>query len=102
MRKAATEPKGDVAVTASAAGSLETITIRAAWPATMARKSAAELVIAVTEDGLETHVRSGENRGRTLSHSAGVRLLKTVGHLEAHRACVSVTTSIKLGSAWNR
>jgi hypothetical protein len=102
IRKAATEPKGDVAVTASVGGSLETITIRAVWPATMTRKSVAELVMALTEDSLETHVRSGEDRGRTLSHSAVVRLLKTVGHLEVNRPDASVTTSIKLDPTWKR
>ena len=39
----------------------------------------ADIVVAITEDGLQTRATRGENRGRTLSHVAVVRLLTTIG-----------------------
>ena len=38
-----------------------------------------DVVLAVTEDGLTTNVRGGENGGKTLTHSAVVRELRKLG-----------------------
>jgi len=43
----------------------------------------ADIVIAITEDGLRTDVKRGENHGRTLSHAAVVRQMSTVGEISA-------------------
>ena len=39
----------------------------------------ADVVLAITEDGLVSHVAGGENSGRTLAHSAVVRELRVIG-----------------------
>ncbi|MCA1827654.1 MAG: DUF1223 domain-containing protein, partial [Myxococcales bacterium] len=43
----------------------------------------AQLLVAVIEDGLVSHVTKGENEGRTLSHTAVVRSLTGVGSVAA-------------------
>lgn len=43
---------------------------------------AADVLLAVTEDGLATHVANGENGGKTLHHAAVVRQLRQIGELE--------------------
>jgi len=40
-----------------------------------------DVVLAVTEDNLESTVRSGENSGRELRHTAVVRDFRTLGQL---------------------
>jgi len=40
-----------------------------------------EVFLAITEDGLSTQVRNGENGGRTLQHSGVVRELREIGSL---------------------
>jgi hypothetical protein len=40
-----------------------------------------DIVVLVTENGLHTDVKRGENHGRTLSHAPVVRYLATVGHV---------------------
>jgi hypothetical protein len=41
--------------------------------------SKAQVVLAITEDGLTSNVRDGENRGRTLHHAAVVRYFHQLG-----------------------
>lgn len=41
----------------------------------------ANVILAITEDGLETHVGGGENGGRVLRHSAVVRGFRRIGQL---------------------
>ena len=43
---------------------------------------AVDVLVALTEDDLSSAVKSGENKGRTLSHVAVVRKLQTLGALE--------------------
>lgn len=43
----------------------------------------AQVLVAVVEDGLVSHVTKGENEGRTLSHTAVVRSLTGVGSIAA-------------------
>ena len=41
----------------------------------------ADVVLAITENGLRTHVGGGENAGRWLEHSAVVRTLRVIGSI---------------------
>lgn len=43
------------------------------------------VLLAITEDNLTTHVRSGENGGRQLTHQAVVRYLRPLGAVTAGR-----------------
>jgi hypothetical protein len=55
-------------------------------------------VLAVTEDGLTSDVRRGENHGRVLTHTAVVRLLKTMGDAGAG----SLEREIVVDPSWQR
>jgi hypothetical protein len=60
----------------------------------------ADLLVAITEDHLRTDVKRGENQGRTLTHAAVVRDLRTVGDVPAPSSSAEV--KVKLGSDWVR
>src|SRR5262245_21938038 len=60
----------------------------------------ADLLVAVTEDHLRTDVKRGENQGRTLTHAAVVRELRTVA--EGVGPSSSADARFKLASDWAR
>ncbi len=60
-----------------------------------------ELLLAVTEDDLGSHVLRGENSGRDLHHSTVLRTLTPVGTFAAKDASWSGTKAIALGKDWN-
>jgi hypothetical protein len=60
----------------------------------------AEIIVAVTEDLLRTEVKRGENQGRTLTHAAVVREMRTVG--EALGPSASADVKIKVAPDWAR
>jgi hypothetical protein len=57
----------------------------------------AELVLALTESGLSSQVKRGENAGRTLRHAAVARALQVVGPAKA-----TATARLELQPRWNR
>ena len=102
LREAARQPKGTVSLTPAVAGSTAaTLQIHWSIPASVPRRSSADLIVAVTEDDLSTQVLRGENRGRQLVHSAVVRSLVTVGHANVNEREASVTTTVTLDRHWN-
>jgi hypothetical protein len=60
----------------------------------------ADLMLAITEDGLETKVARGENRGRFLAHTGVVRLLKKLGTSDGKES--SFEEIIGFDPAWRR
>jgi hypothetical protein len=60
----------------------------------------ADIIVAVTEDGLQSAVRSGENRGRTLYHAAVVRQMKTIGEVKDGSAAAQA--DVALAPEWKR
>ena len=60
----------------------------------------ADIVVAVTEDHLSTEVKRGENQGRTLTHAAVVRELRTVA--EALGPSPSGDVKFKIAPEWIR
>ena len=60
----------------------------------------ANIVVAITEDGLRSDVTRGENRGRRLTHVAVVRQLGVVG--EAAGATAFVERPLPVTSEWRR
>jgi hypothetical protein len=60
----------------------------------------ADLLLAITEDGLRTEVKHGENQGRTLTHAAVVRELVTVGTVTAAGGPLRATVHVDEG--WRR
>jgi hypothetical protein len=60
----------------------------------------AEVIVALVEDGLQTDVKRGENKGRMLTHAAVVREMTTVG--EVTNDGTAVRAELKIGQDWRR
>ncbi len=101
--EAARQPKAivDVATTAEGSDRLR-VQVRVQVPAGVPRRGAAEVVLALTEDGLATKVVRGENGGRTLRHAAVARSLTTIGVIEAATGDTTQHGSVWLSADWSR
>ncbi len=91
-------PRGIMKIAIEPHGDRVGVTIAAGMPATASRGQRAEIVLAVTEDGLTSDVRRGENHGRVLTHVAVVRQLLTLGDAGA----ASVQREIVIDPSWQR
>jgi hypothetical protein len=102
VRAAAALPKATVRVNAGppADGRIE-VGVRVDVPSTIARNGAADLLVALTEDRLQTRVRGGENASRTLTHDAVVRSLSVAGTLAPGVAHVEGTAHLSVAKAVN-
>src|SRR5262245_13977121 len=60
----------------------------------------ADVLVALIEDGLQSDVKRGENKGRTLTHAAVVRELATAGEVTEDGA--AVRTELRIGQDWRR
>jgi hypothetical protein len=58
-----------------------------------------KVLMVITEDGLSTAIKSGENGGRTLQHAAVVRQLKELG--TATNGQFEITADVAAHSDWN-
>ena len=68
-----------------------------------ARGDRADIVVAITESGLRTDVKRGENHGRTLAHAPVVRYLATIGTVPADgSSSASARADIPLAADWQR
>jgi hypothetical protein len=65
------------------------------------RGDRAEILVAVTEDQLQSDVRSGENRGRLLMHTALVRELRMIGGTPAQSE-PPARTELTIAPDWQR
>lgn len=59
----------------------------------------ADVLLAITESGLATHVGNGENQGRTLQHAGVVRSLTQIGRIDG--TTYAAEMPVKLNSEWN-
>ena len=64
-----------------------------------ASSKGADVMLAVTEDGLSSNVRAGENSGRHLAHVAVVRSLRRVGGVDA-KGAYKGSIPLALGKDW--
>jgi hypothetical protein len=63
----------------------------------------ADMLLAVTESGLESSVAGGENGGRRLRHSAVVRSITSLGKLDTKKdGAYSAEARLNLRPDWNR
>jgi hypothetical protein len=97
-KAAAGEPHGTVTVTPGVRG-VHPVHIAVAG---LPPHSAAQVLLAVVEDGLSSKVERGENQGRTLPHTAVVRALKGVGSIAATAAAWSGEAEVPHDPAWKR
>jgi hypothetical protein len=95
VTRAANSPKGRARLTLAGTEPLHATLLLEGLPDAHA---AAEVWLAVTEDGLESRVQRGENAGRTLHHAAVVRTLRRVGNATAGAQDVPLT----LAASWRR
>lgn len=58
--------------------------------------------LAITEDGLRTNVRRGENGGKTLDHVSVVRKMKLLGTLAAADKTYEAETALAFDSNWKK
>ncbi len=77
--------------------------LHAGRPESLAPGETAEIYVALTEDGLVSAVRAGENGGKTLRHAAVVRQLRKIGST-AFPGGAEFTGSqkLRLPAGWNR
>ena len=100
IASAASRPAASVSVTASASGDRAHVEVTVEVAPQVERKSTANILVAVVEDGLATKVERGENRNRTLPHSAVVRSLTAIGSLSPEMAVQSVSVDLPLAPEW--
>src|SRR5260370_42428563 len=105
IREAAHRAKTQISITAETpskrdAGRFE---VRVRNVAGIADQEPADVWIAVTEDGLETAVKAGENAGRNLQHAAILRSLQKIGAIPARGSSPFVLDQqVKFKSNWKR
>ena len=100
IEKAGQQPKAAVSVAARADGDRLNIDVRVDARAAVALRETADIMVAVTEDHLETHVRRGENGGRVLKHTAVVRSMSTVGAVSPEHRTFSITAPLASSRDW--
>ena len=77
----------------------EQVSVRVSLGPSTTRAAKMNVLLAVTEDGLVSEVRRGENANRTLSHVGVVRDLRRVARVDA-AAGATTTTTVKLSPKW--
>jgi hypothetical protein len=62
-----------------------------------------DVVLAITESGLRSSVKSGENHGRTLLHTSVVRKLQSVGSINPRNTrTLSAQPVVRIDSSWTK
>jgi hypothetical protein len=78
-----------------------TVSVAVAELPPIGRDDRADIVVAITEDGLRSDVKRGENHGRTLAHAAVVRHLAAIGEALVDGPS-SARAEIAIGAGWQR
>jgi hypothetical protein len=99
--EASARPHGAIAIALEAASSGRVaVSVTATGLPSLSRSNRADILVAVTEDGLTSNVRAGENSGRKLVHAAVVRRLTTAGEAVGEQAMAR--TDVALDREWQR
>jgi hypothetical protein len=104
IEKASRDEKTNVTITPDKAGGKNSprFSISVAKLNADTSHDAAEVWIAVTEDGLHSSVSAGENKGREMNHVATLRTLRKIGVADPGKdVSFSGDTDVKLNSHWN-
>ncbi len=100
IRDAASKPKASLDVT-NVAVEGESVSFRLAGRGLTAGESPPDVLIAITEDGLQTDVPRGENAGTTLRHTGVVRTFKKIGVARADGS-FQYDVKLPLEHSWHR
>ncbi len=96
IARAARQPKADVSLNWTAGA----LSVRVDHLPASVKNDPAEVVLAITEDGLSSSVGGGENSGRHLAHSAVVRRLTGLGLVS--EGSFTASPAVTLEPAWRR
>ncbi|HKQ93653.1 MAG TPA: DUF1223 domain-containing protein [Blastocatellia bacterium] len=66
------------------------------------RGDVAEVVFALTEDKLSSNVTRGENSGRKLAHTAVVREMRALGHVDPATKTFDSEKTVAIADGWKR
>ena len=103
IRQAMQLPKASVAIDLQPSTARKVdVSIHVQVPDALARGEAADILVAVTESGLVSDVRRGENEGRRLTHTGVVRRMQSVGLLPPNERTAAAKTVVTLESSWRR
>ena len=101
--QAAAQPKLEIHLLSAAGTPNDTAAfdVRVTNLSVLTNEQAAELWIAITEKGLHTEVKAGENSGENLQHAAIVRILRKANSFGGPND-FQTSASLKLNSTWQR
>jgi hypothetical protein len=105
IQRAASQKKIEVKITPEAhtAGEVQTFRIEAGSLADMPGGDIPEIWMAITETGLHSNVKAGENAGEDLHHAAVVRKLRKIGEAKSPGPIsFSDDERVKLDRGWKR
>jgi hypothetical protein len=105
IREAAHRAKTQISVTAETPTKTdaERFEVRVGNIAGIADQEPADVWMALTEGGLETAVKAGENAGRNLQHAAILRSLQKIGAVPAKDSSAFVVNrQVKFKSNWKK
>lgn len=101
IQRAVQTPHGILRIDLDDGGRSVAIQVSADRLPALGRGDRADIVVAITEDHLRTEVKRGENHGRTLTHTAVVRSMTTIGRAAADGP-TSLHAEIPIGADWQR
>jgi hypothetical protein len=105
IEEAAHRPKTQISISGAATekSDVQRVEIHVGNSSGGATQEPADVWIAVTEDGLESAVKAGENAGKDLHHVATLRTLHKVGAVSGKDSSPLVLTQqVKLKSSWKK
>lgn len=106
IERAETEPRTDILIAPGRPESKNSqrFTVTVGKLAGAQAGDRADVWLAVTEDGLQSSVTAGENRGRLLSHAAVLRSLRRIGTADLSEDPQSFTNypKVRFNSDWKR
>lgn len=106
IQDAAQKPKTAITVTTEKSGgeSAQKFNVSVGKVEGVSSGDSTEVWLAVTEKGLHTDVKAGENSGHDLHHASVVRMFKKIGNADASKGENSFVgnTSIKMKSNWKQ
>lgn len=105
IREAAHRQKTQISIAAEVPEKSDTgrFEVRVGTVAGSASQDPADVWMAVTEEGLETAVKAGENAGKNLPHAAIVRSFHKIGAVPAKDGAAFVTSQqVKFKSNWKK
>jgi hypothetical protein len=98
IEKSLTAPHGTVTIDANGGH----IGVKIADLPRITHGDRADIVVMVTESGLTTDVKRGENHGKMLKHAPVVRYLATIGEIAGDDTTGSARADVAIAEGWQR